>query len=211
MGKEEILLAGKNEPEISLPEIDSQLAQLKYFETDLQNDEVAKARIALLRVFDPQFQWFQSQRIIVTYHGSLQYNDPRNLDVDVEFMGNNLGLKDVISKCSEIEDALKKTNAWPRKNCYTNFGVCSINGIRNDLKELEKENYASDFKEDQELNPELVAALILSSKVLYEVQRPQLGILQQETRKLILENPWLRRGVYNTLTDVIVTRQNRRK
>lgn len=108
MGKEEILLAGKNEPEISLPEIDSQLAQLKYFETDLQNDEVAKARIALLRVFDPQFQWFQSQRIIVTYHGSLQYNDPRNLDVDVEFMGNNLGLKDVVSKCFEIEDELKK-------------------------------------------------------------------------------------------------------
>lgn len=201
----------KNESETAMPEIDSQLAQLKYFENDLQNDEVIKARTALLKVFDPRFKWFKSHNIIITYHGSLQYNDPHNLDADVEFMRSNLEFKDVGNKYFEIEDELKKPNAWPRKNCDTNFGVCSINGIKNDLKKLEKENYASDFQELHALDPDLNAALILSSKVLYGVQKPQLELLRKKVRKIIVRNQWLRNGVYDTLANVITIRQDRRK
>ena len=200
-----------NESEIALPEIDSKLAQLKDFETDLQNDEINKAIIALHGVFDQQFQWFQSRNIVITYHGSLQYNDPRNLDADIEFMGDNLESKDVRDKFSEAEDGLMESGAWPRKNCDTNFGICSISKIKRELKEFEGERYDPNPKEDRDLNPELDSALILSSKVLYEDQKPQLEDLQKEVRKLIAGNQWLREGVLDVLTGVVAVRQGRRK
>lgn len=210
MKGEEVPHRGK-ESEIALPEIDSKLTQLKHFETDLQNDEVTKAIIALHRVFDPQFEWFASRNIVITYHGSLQYNDPRNLDIDVEFMGDNLEFKDVKEMEREVENELEKPGVWPRENCDTNFGICGISKIKRGLKEFEGERYDPNPKDDRDLNPELDASLILSSKVLYESQKPQLEALQKEVRKLIAGNRWLREGVLYELTDVVKVRQSRRK
>jgi len=210
VGREEVLRRG-NESEIALPEIDSKLVQLKQFETDLQNDEVTKAITALHRVFDPQFEWFASHNIVITYHGSLQYNDPRNLDADVEFMGDNLEFKDVKDKRFEAEDELEKPGVWSRENCDTNFGISSISKIRRELKELEGEHYDPDPKEDRDFNPEFGASLILSSKVLFESQKPLLEGLQKKVRRLIAENQWLNEGVLHELTDVVRERQSRRR
>lgn len=167
--------------------------------------------MALCKVFDPRFEWFKSRNIIITYHGSLQYNDPRDLDVDVEFMGHSLGFKDVKEMEREVENELEKPGVWPRENCDTNFGICSISKIKRDLKELEGHRYGPNSKEDRDLNLELEASLILSSKVLYESQRPQLEAIQEEVRRLITENQWLKEGVLHQLTGVVVVRQNRRK
>jgi len=211
VGKEEVLHRG-NEAEIELPEIDSRLAQLRGFETDLQNDEVAKAITALHKVFDPQLEWFTSHGVVITYHGSLQYNDPRNLDADVEFMGDNLEFKDIKDRISKAEDELQEPGVWPRKNCDTNFGHCSIGKIRKELKEFEgEEHYNPNPEEDYDFNPELDASLILSSKVLFESQRPQLEGLQKKVRRLIAENQWLKEGVLYELTDVVNIRQERRR
>lgn len=200
-----------NELEVALSRIDSRLLQLRQFETDLQNDEVTRAITALHKVFDPQFEWFASRNIIITYHGSLQYNDPRNLDADVEFMGDNLGFKDIKNKFLEGERELIKPGVWPRANCETNFGNCSISKIRKGLEEFEGKHYDPNPKEDLDFDPALEAALMLSSKVLYESQKPQLEALQEEVRKLIAGNQWLKEGVLYELTDVVKVRQSRRQ
>ena len=210
MGKEEVLHRG-NEAEIELPEIDSRLAQLRGFETDLQNDEVAKAITALHKVFDPQLEWFTSHGVVITYHGSLQYNDPRNLDADVEFMGDDLEFEDIKDKMIKAEDALQEPGVWPRKNFDANFGHCSVDKIGEELKEFEgKDHYSPNPEEDYDFNPELDASLILSSKVLYENQKPLLEGLQKKVRRLIAENQWLMEGVLHVLTTVVSVRQNRR-
>lgn len=201
-----------NESEIALPEIDRKLLQLRQFETDLQNNEVTEAITALRRVFDLQFERLTSLNIVITYHGSLQYNDPLNLDADVEFMGDNLKFEDVKDKFLEAERELRKPDVWPRKTCDTNFGVCSIGEIRERLKEFDgKKHYDPNPKEDYDFDPALDASLILSSKVLYENQKPQLEYLQGEVRKLIAGSQWLREGVLHKLNSVIGVRQERRR
>lgn len=202
----------RNELGIVLPDIDIKLVQLKYCETDLRNDGVEKAKIALHRVFDPRFKWFQSRNIIITYHGSLQYNDPSNLDLDVEFARDNLVLKDVRGMIRELENEFKKPGVWPREKCDTNFGVSSISGIKRGLREFEgKKHYDPNPKEDYDSNPELDASLILSSKALYGNQEPQLEDLRKKIRKLLAGNQWLREGVLSVLTGVVSVRQKRRE
>lgn len=200
--------------EIKLPEIDNKLMQLKSFEADLQNEEVVRARAALRKVFDPKFEWLNSQGIIITFHGSLQYSDPHNLDVDVELVGgDNLFFDESMRKIiAEFGKKFEEFGTWPRKNCDTNIGVSSIDTIRNSLSSLKKEGgrYYNP-KEEYEAFPHTDAALILSSAVLYESQKPQLEILRGQVRQLILNNSFLRKGVLDELNGVIKVRQKRRE
>lgn len=200
--------------EIKLPEIDNRLAELKSFEADLQNEEVVRARVALRKVFDPKFEWLNSQGIIITFHGSLQYSDPHDLDVDVEFVGgDNLFFDESMRKIiAEFDKKFEESGVWPRKNCDTNIGVSSIGTIKNSLSSLEKEGVRSyDPKEEYEAFPHTDAALILNSAVLYESQKPQLEILRGQVRQLISNNSFLREGVLDELSGVIKVRQKRRE
>lgn len=87
-------LCWDEQKKVPLPGIDDKLAQLKFYETDLENDEVKKAVKAMRRILDPYFKWFQSRQVVITYHGSLQYNDPRNLDETREIIAGSQWLRE---------------------------------------------------------------------------------------------------------------------
>jgi hypothetical protein len=195
--------------EIILPGIDSKLAELKFFETDLQNEEVARAKTVLRLVFDTKLKWLESRGIIVTYHGSLQYNDPVNLDVDMNFIGENISSHDKdLKKIWDDTEAVLGT-FWSRKRCDIDFNAITMKGIEDDLEQSGSRGY--DSVEDSDFYPELKAAVILSSAVLFESQKPQLEVKKKEVRTLIANNPRLRDGVVNVLADVIKTREKRRE
>jgi len=194
--------------EISLPDIDSKLAELKFYETDLQNEEVTKAKQILHTVFDPKLEWFQSRDIIVTYHGSLQYNDPRDRDVDIDFIGENIIAGDLKEMFVD-----KLQNVWPRTlGGSIDLDVITVDDIKRDLERLEDEDkHRLEGEEGPDVYPELNASIILSSAVLFESQKSQLEVKRQEVRSLIANNPRLREGVLDTLTEVIKTRKERRE
>ena len=193
--------------EMSLPDIDEKLKKLKSFEKDLVNEEVDKARECLATVFAPELEWFNSRGIILTTHGSVLYKDPRNLDVDMDFVGENISYKDLKEKWKKAEDELK--SSWPRKNCDVDFGIITVEGIESDFKQLEAQG--QDLGDEADLTPDLNASSVLSSAVLFESQRPKLEAKQREVRSLLVNNPKLREGVLMTLTGVIKTREERRR
>jgi hypothetical protein len=198
-----------NNSEIILPDIDSKLAELKFFETDLRNREVTRAKKVLQLVFNPNLKWLESRGIVVTYHGSLQYNDPVNLDVDMNFIGENISSHDKdLKKIWDSAEPVLQT-FWTRKRCDIDFDAITISGIKDDLKQSKARKY--DSIEGSDSYPEQSAAILLSSTVLFESQRPQLEVKKNEVRRLIVENPRLRKGVLDTLTKVIETRKERRK
>ena len=124
----------EGQPTISIPEIDRRLKALKRFETDLQNPEVEKARAAIRQIVGSKMPWFNEHDIAVIYHGSLQYNDPRNLDVDLVFIGEPPHFDELNSVKQELEDAFTQSGAWPRYPCETNFGYASLELIRRELE-----------------------------------------------------------------------------
>jgi hypothetical protein len=199
-------------PEITLPDIEPKLSELKLFETDLRNPEVEKAKIILHEVFDPQFEWFNSRNIIVTYHGSLQYSDPKNLDVDISFIGDDkLTYGDMAEKEVELENEFQKK--WPRKKCETDFSILTIKDIKDESDKLKRQFGEEHMPngEDDDIFPPLQSAIILSSKLLYESQKPLLLGKENEVRKIIAEDEWLRREVGKELDGVIGERKKRRK
>lgn len=208
---EQFSMKKENTSEVKLSNIDSKLRQLKIFETDLRNDEVSKARQALHAVFDPRLEWFKSHNIVITYHGSLQYNDPDNLDVDIELIatGDPLPREDFKKISNELEKDFTKSGVWPRKNCETNIGMLSMDTIREGLRQRQSEK-DSDVKEDSEVYVDTDAALILSSAVLYDEQLPQLENLRRQVRQLITSDQWLKERVAGTLGEAIKVRQGRR-
>lgn len=197
-------------PEISLPDIDSKLAELKFFETDLQNEEVDKAKQALRTVFAPKFEWFDSRNIVIVYHGSLQYNDPHNLDADMDFIGENITAGDLVGLLGDLSDQLK--DLLPRKKCGIDSCPITVADIKEDLKSLEREEqHRLDGEGKPDFFPDDNAASVLSSEVLFESQRPKLEVKKDEVRKLIANNPRLRKGVIEALGEVIETRKKRRE
>jgi len=197
--------------EIPLPEIDAQLAQLKIFETDQVNEEVVRSREAMRRVLDPHLEWFNERKVVVTYHGSLQYHDPRNLDADIVFISQDVDYNnpEMRTRITDFETAFRQPGAWPRQPTDTNFNVVTISGIQRDLGRLE-ENARYDSGNDENPPAALEASFILSSALLYPDQQPQMANYQTQTRRLIRDNEWLREGVLENLEYTVNERQVRR-
>ncbi len=122
----------------------------------------------------------------------------------IKFTGRASQLAIAATKLA-LEDAL-----LTKESSNYRTSVC-LGTTMGEIQSVEKADYASDFQEDHELDPDLVTALMLSSKVLYEVQGPQLELLRKKVRKAIAGNQWLKKGVSATLANVITIRQDRRK
>jgi hypothetical protein len=195
---------GSEDEPIVLPDIDARLAKLKSFETDLVNPEVERARQILRRLFDMDISLLRPLGVL-TYHGSLQYNDPVNLDVDVDFfLISNLSIHHGFNILEQLGEVLVGSCLWPRKPCDTNMGCSSIDQIKKGLTETGTNPKYETF-------PELNASLMLSSALLYPDQEPQLRVLQREVRKIIQGHQWLHDNVVLTLDDAIHIREERRR
>jgi hypothetical protein len=201
----------KNEREkLYIPRIDEALLDLKRYESDLQNPEVERAIEAIKQIMEPHARFFIRNGFVITYHGSLQYNDPRNLDVDLEFMSYDLNYSEIDARMEIIEGIFTNSNIWPRPVCDTNFGYSVIADIRDELLEIPQTSYNDPTIDNDLYYSALSASLILSSKLLYPQQTDLYNKLKLEVRKLIHKNKWLEEGVLSELEETLEIRRKRR-
>jgi hypothetical protein len=200
---------GGSERHSPLSKIDARLARLKVFEADLHNDEVEAAKASMKRILEPRLSWFDQKGIAVTYHGSLQYNDPKELDVDISYIaGTKLPQGEELEMEQEINNDFSVSGAWPREQCDTNFSWPSVDAIKREVQARGDSEYDP---EDVEQDADRWGAYILSSPVLFASQTELLGRYQQEIRQLAGESKWLRDGIVYSLDSAIRVRMMRRQ
>lgn len=199
----------EQQPHIALPDIDDRLAVLKRFETDLHNNETERGKEVLRQILEPRLPWFESRGLVILYHGSLQYNDPVNLDIDMDFVSEDLSYNDFLSMEGELEQALIQPDIWPRNPCVTNFTFLKISAIREEVAEIGQTPYDPEASDD--LFADLDASKVLSARLLFPSQTNALNQYQTEIRQLATGSPWLQAGIVFNLNDAIAIRQARRK
>lgn len=187
--------------------ISDRLSQLKRFETDLHNDEVVRAKTSMEQILRPRFPWFDARGIVITYHGSLQYNDPVHLDVDMQFVSENVHYEEFRETCQVLEHEFMHPGAWPRGRCDTNFLFTSLVEMKQEVDEKGDSTYNPD--EDDQI-ADLAASLVLSSRLLFDSQSSLLAQFQAETKQLALKSKWLGDGIIYLLENTIAIRQQRR-
>ncbi|GEM_PF-4459130 len=169
------------------------LAELKTFETDLVNQEAQKARTILRDFFSGSLGYANASGCALTMHGSLVYNDPKNLDADVTIVSDKLpsGVMRHFWKLQlELEDL------WPWKG-LTDMSFAII-------EEMNKDDLHYD---------DLMLSLVLSSGLIYPENRQQVAIHEDYKNmalKILEENPALTTGVILALNSAIAVRKARR-
>jgi hypothetical protein len=193
-----------------LAEIDARLVRLKTFETDLQNDETQRARQVMRTIVEPRLSWFDERGIAVTYHGSLQYNDPRNLDVDIAFVPmENLPQDEKQGMHNELHDAFTQPGVWPGEGCTTNFEWVDFERISKVAEEMGDSPF-DPADESKDIGATYSACYVLSSPLLFESQRNLLQQSQQKIRQIAAKSKWLRDAMVSALDETIQIREERR-
>jgi len=151
-------------------------------------------------------------RVVVTYHGSLLYNDPRNLDLDLGFTtSSEVGLLMNENYIQDIMDEFEALPTWPimghnNGHCDTNFVWFSIEGIQNDVAALE----AGRLVFDNELDMlDINASALLTSPPLFPEQAELLYEFIQHVYQLLEGSLILRRVIARPLEEAVAIRKER--
>ncbi|MEO8582030.1 MAG: hypothetical protein ABI425_05670 [Patescibacteria group bacterium] len=199
--------------------IDQLLAKLKFFEeTNPPNDNVDRAFACIDEVIDQKQTEYRQKlidnKVLVTYHGSLQFNDPRNLDLDLVFTAvDESSLALVNNTIDKLEAECEQIDNWPtlgnnQGHCDTNFNRFSIEQVEIDLKRMSIENKVIDPEYDF---IDLYVGILLSSKVLFPEQEVLFEIFQQKAKSYLHQSTVLRKAITELLEDILKTRQERKR
>lgn len=197
--------------EEEMNQIQELLQNLKPFETDRphgENDEVDKALKIIREIFEPGREGLVEDEFIPIYHGSLQYHDPHNLDVDIAFASEEIDEPDYQGMISTYEPRFQeRIDDWPRERCDTNFGKASLEDIRRQAKYY-NETGIYDVNRNDQVDQ---ASEILSSVLLFPEQAPLLQKLKAEVLDVARGCTILRRGIIADLEETLDIRRERRK
>ncbi len=192
-----------------LEEIDKKLAILKGFETDLHNQEVEQARVSIASIIEGDIDWLNTQRMVATCHGSLQYNDPRNLDGDIMFITDTPGLSITNPEYNSHEYAmgeiLSLPKMWPRVPFEPEFYIVNISNFEQMLSLVEA-GTATELDVERLSN----AGYVLSSALINSTQEKLFRELQQKVRSIAEGSKWLRESIIENLNNAITIRKIRR-
>ena len=184
--------------EDEMRQLEALLQELRQFEVgNPPNERVTKALALVDGVMAPHKEYFLQNRILIIYHGSLQYNDPYHLDLDLTFTTESQGaLQNSYKVQSAIEQQFTNLPDWPgmdgKTYCDTNFSSSSVEQISIDQRKAAEASY------------------ILTSKALFPEQESLLEEFREKVRKALEKLPVLRRRVIKYIASVISTRQERK-
>jgi hypothetical protein len=196
-------------PRIELTSIDAKLKRLRVFETDLKNPEVDRAQEAIRRVFRPHLDWFHSREIAITYHGSLQFHDPVNLDIDVALLGQSATFAEVDPVLAQVENEFTKPGVWPRSPAHTDIVYISMEQMQRHLKRIPSDTPHIEGR-FIDVSSDLIAATAISSLLVFPEQQDLFTGMDQQARKIMSQHRWLREGVEKILDHAIEVRLERR-
>lgn len=199
----------ENEAFSGLASIGKRLDTLRGYETDRRDPEVEKAVLVIREILEPCLPWFEKHGIVITYHGSLQYNDPRNLDVDLGFISLDKPWEVVWRMDKYLEDSFVQQNVWPRENCITDMTWLQIRDIAREAAIYTNLPYRHDDRDNHIVD--LTATLVMTSALLDEKQRPLYRKYRGQVWQIASDSRWLREGIAYILDSVIEEREERRK
>lgn len=163
-------------------------------------------------VIAPYRQKLVQKNVLVTYHGSLQYQDPVNLDLDLAFTTLDKKTEKAVYRpvILKLEDEFLELPNWPkmgrnRGRCDTNFAIFSIEELRQDAKQINKQG-----EYDEEECTELHAAYILTSRILFPEQFGLAQNFKTEIDSILATSPVLTQAVIGCLNETISIRKERK-
>lgn len=182
--------------------IDQALTTLKGFEKDRIDPRVEAARNFLRDFLTPHKPWMEDNNLIATIHGSMQYNDPVNLDSDLVFVGEDHTRETFEEMHKGIELPLR--TQWPTGNRNVEVSFSTIQEMQDDIDE------GKDPHDDDTYGP-LTASYILSGMPVFPEDEPKLAVLRSQAKEILKTNPEFRKATMDILTDTIAIRQERRQ
>lgn len=198
----------------TLERINEYISELKKCESTQKNPNVDTALAIINEIVTPYLPWFNQHGIVVTCHGSLQYHDPRNLDVDIQLVSANITFSQISQIICELESKFEECNNWPTPRCDPDFGLSDITDIKYELEKLDQ-NLVRGFYDNRVNNDDyycsLSGSMILSSKPLYESQNALLSNYRAQVIELCIQNIYLREGIEYWLYETLEIRRKRRK
>lgn len=166
------------------------LSDLKRYQADRRDETTDRCMQTLHTICDPHESFFRNAGIVLTYHGSLQYNDPVNADADVLFIGNNIGFMEGRTIRS-IENKIEES--WPTAG-GTNF--CTL-----DLAQI---------KQDGSYDGGFFGSMVLSSSFFFPSQEKDIEAYRRQILSLAQDDAEFCRGMIESLRSTLETRMERR-
>lgn len=202
-------------PETEMAQIESLIEELVVFEKNNPPDErVDRAFASIDEVIDEQRDYFIRKKILITYHGSLQFNDPRQLDLDLVFTSQDgLTLHQGQHIIQRLEEEFELVEDWPEigeneGKCDTNFTSFSMEELDDDLMNIVAEDRKIDDEKDF---IDLHITYLLTSKALFSDQEELLAEFKTQAKELLSQSQILRESVISVLQKIIETRRERKK
>ncbi len=198
------------EVEKDMSRINKLLSDLKAFETDRHDERVDRALNLVRTEFINRPGWIPPGTITL-YHGSLQYHDPVNLDLDLDLVVLKY-TRDLLDVQLEYDDVFDGISGWPetsRGRCDSNTGLISLDTIASAASLFSK-------SEEQEDNLSAMdASIILSGKLLFPNRPDQQSLFanyQNQVRTIarVPGNSKFRKGIISELISVQKIRRERR-
>lgn len=210
------------------PEITNRISKLKEFETQNTPDPRVQEALGIIKsVMILDRRMLIQNNTLAIYYGSLLFNDPRNLDVDLELV-ETTHRKDAMfnftdRKNFEFEDIPN----WPRTpanngECSAHLGYTSIQKIEGVIKDFCHKEAEENWKwipdpnsdeEDEQWDFDRAASnlsLVLTGGLLYPQQQAFHREMKGQVWRLLESYPIIQAPVAKHLQDCIEIREQRR-
>jgi hypothetical protein len=194
---------GTRNVDVEMLQLEQHLATLKTFETDRQDPQVEHARKVLRDFLTPYRTRLAENGLIPTIHGSMQYHDPRNLDSDLTFLGENTLPHDTYMELIFETITKQLEDIWPTGDLNVEVGTITFEEIQADI-----DSNRDPFDADIFLGSN--ASIILSSMPLYPEDTDALDALRDKTKSLLRAHPNFLQKTIQVLQQTIDIRRERR-
>ncbi|RJR29776.1 hypothetical protein C4564_01710 [Candidatus Microgenomates bacterium] len=198
-----------------MSQIDMLINQLQNFEaTNPPDTNVLTAWKIMYASLEPFKRALNNNDVVTIIHGSMQYNDPHHLDLDLAFVARDdqqIRNGYIAIKLDKIQDAFEGLNNWPslgenQGHCHAEITPFSIEKIKKDAQAYESGARVFDGQND---SADLFLAYILSSKLVYPEQEEMYREMQNQAQGILRSSPILRNAVTKVLEETLKTRQER--
>ena len=196
--------------------IETLIKRLEDFErSNASNGDVQKALEITDRQLQPYKEILVGNDFLAIYHGSLQYRDPRNLDIDIIFFTESETERLRLRKIQlQIQGDFESLDNWPnvgRNNghCDTNFITYSLGQIKDAIEYCQAHGIRLPY-EELDIDPDAAVSYILTSKLIYPEQTDLFDKFKLVAHQLLREYPVLRIAVIEELENTLDIRALRR-
>ena len=198
--------------ELGTPTIEylkSSLQSLRMYRADRPNgyNDIADDALRITRKSFERFRpFFVASHAIVTYHGSIQYHDAINLDVDIIIISDKKTPRVIFESAYKLQNEMNNLESWPTGKCETNFAFLTLDQIE---KETKLFNRGVQYDRNIHLDS-MLGSCILTSELIFPKQQKDFDKIKNKFTDILKASPVLLGATIEEVEDCIKTRKERR-